>query len=355
MAGFQNKPVWSVGSDYPTDLAVADLNNDGLKDILLAAADIGKKKVSGKVVMFLQQKTGFPVKADREFAFQLPRGVAAGDFDHDGKADFAVAENTHLLYVYPGKDNFNTKYSSNNINQYQVGVCTGKLSKGGQDNFLCGPVWRSWTGGDKFSAGYFYPPKGEKYNTNGIITDLNEDGAPDIVFASEKNIRVYMGPFSLQYRMRPEQMAGFYNLAVPVTPNSIEIADVNNDGLRDIVFCGGVKDKAHGVMAYLQGRFGGFDKQAAPVVLLKGMSGSLVAEDLNGDKITDLIVADLSWSKPQVSVFIATSDGIKGSPAQVMKPSVKQIMFIRTADINNDGKPDLLVAGNDRLQIYLGE
>lgn len=356
-AQFEAQPAWSASNtNRIMDIAVADLNNDGAPDLLAAAISGDGKNIKGNILMFLQKNGKFPAKADREFKIKFPRGLATGDFDGDGKIDFAVSENAYNIHLFLGKDNFNTPYSNRSINQYQVKVCAGKLSKAGKTDFLCGPVWRKWYGGKNFVSGYVYAPKGEKYNTNAAINDINGDETADMVFASTKNIRIYIGPFSTQ-RVKQVNVSKFYNLPAPVSPVSLQVADINNDSLPDIIFCGNYKQNKQGIMAYVQDRFNGFEKQDTPVALIKGLSGNLISGDFNNDDFTDIVVANSAYSRPQIRVFLGSEKGLDNlsgaNAAQKITVKTKQIMVIKTADLNKDGKKDLIIGGMGNLFIYL--
>ncbi|HZL34245.1 MAG TPA: VCBS repeat-containing protein [Tepidisphaeraceae bacterium] len=101
--GVFSKPVrYRAGNFEARDLITADFNGDGLPDVaVLRSQDqfavlLGQKNVNGTGVL------GPPVTYA---AGSNPRGIAAGDFNHDGKLDLVVANSDFLtptLKVYLG-------------------------------------------------------------------------------------------------------------------------------------------------------------------------------------------------------------------------------------------------------------
>lgn len=75
---------------FPSDLVVADFNNDGIDDVAVAAAI----NSAGKVVILLGDGAGGFSSKNLFPAGISPTGIAAGDLDHDGNIDLFV---TNLL------------------------------------------------------------------------------------------------------------------------------------------------------------------------------------------------------------------------------------------------------------------
>jgi len=83
-------------------------------------------------------------------------------------------------------------------------------------------------------------------------------------------------------------------------------------------------------------------------------ANALVTADLNGDGLPDL-VGIYSRVNNTFSVQLANGDGTFAKPVSYTLPVNQQYpMYIATADINNDGKADVILATGDDLSVYFG-
>lgn len=82
------------GGIRATDVAVADLDNDGFGDVIVTNEMIDAQTTNyGNVVTFLNDGNGgFPGGGSKHVrGREIPRSICAGDFDNDGQSDVAVA------------------------------------------------------------------------------------------------------------------------------------------------------------------------------------------------------------------------------------------------------------------------
>jgi cysteine-rich repeat protein len=82
------------GGIRATDVAVADLDNDGFGDVIVTNEMIDAQTSNyGNVVTFLNDGNGgFPDGGSKHVrGREIPRAICAGDFDNDGQSDVAVA------------------------------------------------------------------------------------------------------------------------------------------------------------------------------------------------------------------------------------------------------------------------
>lgn len=85
-------------------------------------------------------------------------------------------------------------------------------------------------------------------------------------------------------------------------------------------------------------------------------TSQMITADLNGDGIPDLIQ---TYSRVPVdntfSVQIANGDGTFASPVSYTLPVKQQTsVYFATADVNNDGKADIILTNEQNLLVYLG-
>ena len=141
-------------------------------------------------------------------------------------------------------------------------------------------------------------------------------------------------------------------------PYSVAVADVNGDGKPDLVVanCGTstCDAKILGSVRVLLGRGDGTFEAAVTYSSGGRVAVWVTAGDINGDGKADLAVAnqcaDEACTKGSVAVFLGKGDGTFQPPAIYNPGSAISVTF---ADVNADGKPDLIV-GNDGLGVMLG-
>ena len=132
--------------------------------------------------------------------------------------------------------------------------------------------------------------------------------------------------------------------------NSVAVADVNGDGKRDLVVssCGSEFDCfGTGLVGILLGNGDGTFQPVTTYSTSAGYADSVAVADLNGDSNLDLVVANCTINCSgygSVSVLLGNGDG-------TFRPAIVDPIFglgvgawsVAVADVNRDGKPDLLV------------
>ena len=133
---------------------------------------------------------------------------------------------------------------------------------------------------------------------------------------------------------------------------SVAVADVNKDGKPDLLVANGCVDSncANGTVGVLLGNGDG-TFQAAVAYGSGGYAAvSVAVADVNGDGKLDLVVANLCASSSEclanggvVSVLLGNGDGTFQA-AVAYRSGGYEAESVAVADVNGDGKPDLLVA-----------
>ena len=191
----------------------------------------------------------------------------------------------------------------------------------------------------------------------GLVTaaDLNKDGNGDLVIsnsslASGAYVTVLLGNADGTFQNGVSyNIGGNYSVAATID-------DVTGDGIPDIVAVSG--DQQITVLPGKgDGTFGTAVSFAAP--LLPGYTSAneppimnLITADLRGLGRRDLIASN-------GLVFLNNGSGTFAATAAPAFPYLVDNLssngpFIATGDVNNDGKPDLVVSENEALSVWLG-
>jgi len=214
---------------------------------------------------------------------------------------------------------------------------------------------------DKPSATNFLPAV--LYSTNGYevisitVADVNGDGKPDVIATDQCTdhtctiksvVSVMLGNGNGTFQTPvPYGSAG-------ISPTFVATGDVNGDGKLDLLVTNACSDSTctTSSVAVLLGNGDGTFQ--APVAYLTGGNSpfSVSIGDMNGDGKADLVVAD---SRPgTIAVLLGNGDGT--FQTAVTYPSGGDGTGITAlADVNGDGKLDVLVPVVDPVTAQIGE
>ncbi len=143
----------------------------------------------------------------------------------------------------------------------------------------------------------------------------------------------------------PVTLAGKTDFATGSQPESVTAADLNGDGKPDLIVANVVSDTVS-VLLNTTAPGATTPSFGAQTTFATGLNPlSMTAADLNGDGKPDLIVAN--YNSNTVSVLLNTTAPGATTPsfaAQQTFATGTEPRFVTAADLNGDGKPDLIVA-----------
>ncbi len=202
----------------------------------------------------------------------------------------------------------------------------------------------------------FLPPvsydTGGAYAASVAIADMNGDGKPDLVVANNFNcpsgncetngtVSVLLGNGDGTFQSAINYNSGGWDAV------SVAVADVDGDGKPDVIVANECPlnscPDGNGVVAILLGNGDGTLKLAVPYGLGAAsflQPDTVTVADINGDGKLDLIVAIYG---ARVDVLLGNGDGTFQA-AVTYGLGCCQVSSVGVADVNGDGKPDLLLA-----------
>ncbi len=277
-----------------TTLAVGDFNNDGIEDLVVANG--------GHVGVLLGNGDGtFQTQATYPGAL-TPSAIVVGDFNRDGIQDVAVADYQNdavVVLIGKGDGSFpksqppsypvGTKTMNYGIpNYWPQSIAAGDFNNDGipdlvTANLTAGNVSILLGKGDGTFAFQSIWPVG-KHPESVSVGDFNDDGVQDLAVGNELsgNVSVLMGQGGGAFASQISYPigSGVYSLA---------IGDMNGDGKRDLV-----TSNTNSTVSLLLGKGDGtFTLQSAtPPVAVGPYPFSLALADLNRDGIQDVVVAN---------------------------------------------------------------
>ena len=344
---FAPATAYSSGGDAPSNIAVADINGDGKPDLLLS------NSIVGTVGVLLNSGNGAFQPATTYFmgVGTHVASLAVADVNHDSKpdllaTDFAAGAVGVLLGSGNGTFQTVTRYSTAPaIIPYDIAVAD--VNGDSHPDLVLG----AYAGSSMTSSvgvllgngtGSFRPVVTfASSNHLGIaVADVNGDGKQDVLTASitssSAGVLVGNGNGTLQ----PEVA---YDTGSNSTPHDVAVADVNADGQPDLVTAN-YSTSTVGVL--LNAGHGVFQPVTTYSTGNNSSPEGIAVADVNGDGLPDLLTAN--YYGDAVGVLLGAGNGsfqaVTTYSTNYGGHLLTSPFAIVATDINGDGKPDLLTA-----------
>jgi uncharacterized protein (TIGR03437 family) len=342
-----NPPVpYGAGSD-PLAFAVADFNGDGKAD--LAVGD----SMGNSVSVLLGIGDGSFQKAVTYALGNEPTFIAAGDFNGDGRIDLAVTYSGNgIVYVMFGNGDgtFQAAVRSATTGSSLSSVAVGDFNGDGRADLV--------VANNDYSNGLVTVLLG---NGNGtfqpgislaaglapsfvVVGDFNEDGKADLAATNfnGKNISVFLGNGDGTFRPSVFYDVGTY-------PNSVAIGDFNGDGSADLAVANQFDENVSVLLGNGDGTFKAKVNYAAG-----GYPAHLAVGDINGDGAIDLVVAN-QFVPVNGGLSILYGDGTGAFQSPVGYSVGTAFYFVVPEDLNGDGVTDIVLAAGaaNNVNVFL--
>ena len=265
----------------PTGTLIADMNNDGLNDLIVKFGSD-----SGKIGIYYQQENGTlgmiqPISLNSYYA----QSFDVGDLNEDGLNDLVVCHGNKYSIIFQNPSG-------------------GFMPRQEIDMFTSGNVIR--------------------------IGDINNDQKNDIVLVTYNKINYLT-----------QTQAGVFQLTSEDYPKNgfteFKIVDINNDHLNDLVFS---YPGMATLYTFLQKSTGGFETPVA--TYSSNWMNDFAVGDLNQDGLTDLVSNVNISGNSKINVYYpALNQYIFYS--YIAYPVFGNSGTIEIADLNNDGKNEIII------------
>ncbi len=340
-------PVSYIAGGDNGVFATGDFNNDGRLDFAIAAP--------GGIAIFLDRPDGTLNSANTYNVNEPATGVAIADFNGDHIPDIAVgvsAPNPRIL-LGKGDGTFEITPDTNSGASGTTSVTTihtGDFDGDGRADLILGG---NNSNGEVFYGigdGTFTAPLDLRgYSVVGfsqtVVADFNRDHRSDAVITNYSSLEILLGQANRTFHAATSNLG----VASQVEP---AVGDFNNDGIPDLVANVGVTNLqpllGNGDGTFRTGRL--FSTELPGYSNLNALEAIAVA-DFDGDGNAD-IIALISY--PQVAeIFYGNGDGTFNGPFLLtLSAAYTQIVV---ADVNQDGKPDLVLSDGNIICVIHNE
>ncbi len=336
------------GSPFPAGtapfcLAVGDFNGDGKLDFAIV------NETGNTVTVLLGNGAGgFTAAPGSPFPTgTIPDSIAVGDFNADGKLDLAIANagsNDVTVLLGDGAGGFTAAPGS----PFPVGSTPDSIAAwdfnadGKLDLAIANAGSNSVTLLLGDGAGGFTAAPGSPFTVGSgpvslAVGDFNGDGAPDLAVATlgDNGVTVLLGNGTGGFAAAPGSP-----FTVGTYPLSVAVGDFNRDGKPDLA----IANYGDGTVTLMLGDGTGAFTAAPGSPFSTGPTPDAVAVgDLNGDGKPDLAITNYSYGT--VTILLGDGTGGFAAPGTLFVVGAGPT-FVALADLNGDRETDLAIANS---------
>ena len=292
-----------------------------------------------------------------------PEAVAVGDVNGDGHNDVVMVtsfdfdpDNDYHLFVFLQNTSGEldppiTYVTSGTYTQRPISVAVGDVNNDGRTDVVVGEADARIEVFLQNGSGSLDPPTA--YATSDSrsikIADLNDDGLLDVVGIGwgTDTVSIYF-----------QNASGTLNPSVTYSVthggyDEVDVGDVNHDGLTDIIVMSGQLYSVPNIGVLLQQEGGTFGSPVYYEVGIDELTSGVAVGDVNGDGFQDVVVT-YGGNDPdsRIGVFFQNGSGTLDPVVSYGSYDCPEPVVI--ADVSQDGRQDIIVAhgGWHALGVY---
>ncbi|MGH3117882.1 MAG: FG-GAP repeat domain-containing protein, partial [Gaiellales bacterium] len=332
----------------PEAVAVADVTGDGRRDVLVTTSLLsGRSTYDASLLLFEQRPDGSLGPARKLADTSLHSApLAAGDLDSDGDTDVVIATRNAVLILWYGAGGLAAPVPlpdspPGRPRDVEIADMDGDgrrdIVVSAQDD---GIVPAEIAVLHNTGVGFERRQVAEGWMMELEIGDVSGDGRPDIVaWGWGGGARVFV------WRQTGSGWSPADHITVGATPtdsvNAVEAADVTGDGRTDVVVAGGGNVPGSYVRVLQQRTDGSL---AAPVRYPSAdIPEAVEAADLNGDGLRDVVV--LHTGSLVLGIYLQQADGTLTPEGTRYAPTAyHDSSGLALSDLSGDGRIDIVAA-----------
>lgn len=344
--------AYPSGVSSPYGVVVADMNNDGVPDVVTVSGSNGNVGIlPGSATVRGTFGTA------RLYATGMPNGsilLRTGDLNKDGLPDVLVSSSTTASVgvllntpTAPGTLQAPVAYTTTAVGTDVRGVALGDVNGDGNLDVVINSFQASRVGvllGSPTALGTLQPivtyPTGGAQLTSVALADMNGDGGLDVVAIDYSTSKVFV---------LANQVAnpGTFGAAVGYTSGGracfgLVVGDVNADNRPDVVVA---NLESYNISILLNSATTPGTLLPASVYSSGGVSTIEVdLGDLNADGRPDIVTSNFGSDNLGVLLNLATAPGTFGAATTYSTGSISAPRGVAVRDVSNDGRNDVVVA-----------
>lgn len=324
------------------ELAIADLDDDGRPDVVVSSS-------SDETITILRGSGyGNLSAADPQAAAgERPTHLLVEDLDDDGSQEILIAnhETDYLTLLSESGGTWTRSRLEAPVGPHPHFVVATDLNQDGHLDILVddrqaeGVLVLQGDGSLRFrERGGGVDVGGDPY-LGFVVTDINGDGLLDVITPNPDVVGLAFGHGNGEFSRPTSYDTGF-------APSAVAACDVNGDSYPDLIAASG--ESGRKIAIALNDGSGAFLPHFEHSTV-RGLK-KLATGDVNADGHCDVLV--VSWNGG-TTLFLGGSDGIESASISVDGNP----WGIALDDLNGDGLDDLLIADGqtDRIQVYLSQ